>query len=466
MTSVVERPYELYFRNPYNYHKELLEAGHYRFAFDHGILIKRKIDLVRWAEATFGEQFPWTGLAIGEQGSALYDRTSESMDNPIGVFPTWNVSEGDRTLFEATLEHPWGDDESAYGDLSVPSSLRPLKGQRNMVVVYGLESGTSAAGRSQYAYISEMQDSFPDVTIHLHNSYSYNFMFGLKIRSADVDPRTSAANGQMVMPNGRWIKATKESMLKQIAEIRAMGYGIRDLEDPRTRTMFNIHSADYASKTWKTKIAPPSRSTEAVRSPDVEVSNDDYTPGSVTLATAKPKGEVRAGDKIQCNTCSLKSTCKFYREGSVCTLPDSQVAKLSDYFDTRDSTVIMAGLQRQLRRQADRLERREKLEEQLGDMDPEIDKQADKLFKNTVVFAKLVDPTLSKPTVQVNVGTQGQVSGAPTPRAQGIAAVRALVELGYTKDDLMKDKTLIDRWLAGEQIPRMLTAIDAEVEDE
>lgn len=455
VTTPEKVPYSLYFRNPNNYIKELLEVGETNMAWDRGILVKRKVDPFKFAELHIGRTMPWKMLLIGDQGTVEYDQDSDK-DHPIGVYPTWRAWESQELLEEA-LENPWGENQEYCLDRSVPNDERPVYKQKHMVIVTEMAPANTYPGKNQWLYLSGLQEEYPEASIYIHGSYSMRFLFGLGIRAGDTDPRTDASKGNIYLTNGKNI-ATKEAMLKNIEYIRPMGFTVKELEVARNRCMFNIKSFRHASSYWKTDLVMPSVNKKVPV--DTETPNSRYMPPSNKSNAGRPSMPAKPGDKVQCDTCSLSTHCKFYRDGSVCNLPEAGMEKLSDFFNTRDSSKIIEGLQAILVRQADRLESAMNTDDLLGEMDPEVGKQADKLFNNGIKYAKLVDPSLTKPIVQVTVGAPASGPALPSsnPREIAMNAMKELQAKGFTAGEITKE--LLADYLAGRPVHR---AIEGEV---
>ena len=84
---------EVWFRNPHNYVRELVEVGYGNIAWDMGMLVSRGIDPVKHAQLYFDSaQVPWRILLVGTQGSVEIDK-DHGPGNPIGVYPTWEYGE-------------------------------------------------------------------------------------------------------------------------------------------------------------------------------------------------------------------------------------------------------------------------------------------------------------------------------------------------------------------------------------
>lgn len=441
---------EVWFRNPHNYIRELVEAeAPFRVAWDRGTLVKRRIDPIAHAEVYFGKDTDFDVLAIGPQGTAHLD-ANHTLAKPKAVYPTWEFGENFNIL-EEMVSSPIGmDPDACMAD--VPLDERPVVGQDHRVVVTNLPNAQVASSRSFYRHLAELQEEYPECTLHLHGSYSYRVMFGMGFGAADVEPRTDAASGRVVLPNGKTLAYART--VGHIQWINLLGTSVTDLKNPKPRCIFNIKSALWASENWGKEINFASRGS-------VDVDPDDPNPPTPTTKSHMSKFQVgEDGDKITCDTCSLQDSCKHYRDGAVCSLPSSETSALAKAFNSRDSGKIIDGLGAVLAAQANRVERGMEAEDDLETLDPEVSKNLNSLFANGVKLAKLVDPTLSKPLVQINNGKA--VQGAALDMKEVTAEiVRRLEAKGIKRED-MTDQDFFNelQLMAGNQdvVPGELSA--------
>ena len=421
---------EVWFRNPNNYVRELVETGEKNIAWDRGQLVRTKIDPIKFSDAYFGAGQKWRSLAIGTQGTAEY-RTGNDWYKPHAVYPTWQYGEDFGVLAEL-LEYPVGANPQACNDMTIPGDERPVFGQEHRVVIVGIPPSQSGPGRAFISELMSMVEDFPSAIVHLHAQYSYRVMFGLGFQSADVDPRTDAQKGNIILPNGR--RASPEvASAHHMAEIRRMGFKPVDLKEGRNRCIFNIRSARDASENWER----PAIRRRAASAGDAPI--DHYSPDSQyqpVESTRQILPKAQPGDKLTCDTCSLFDNCDYAREGAVCTLPNAVPKSLASHFKTRDSHVILEGLSNLLVKNTERLERAMAVEERIGDVDGDVTKMIGQVFDHGVKYAKLVDPSLAKPTVQVNIGPGGhaQVGAAPNPKALVAGFIRELEAQGIPRD--------------------------------
>lgn len=421
---------EVWFRNPDLYVKELAEVGYGRIAWDRGYLVKKRIDPIKHASLYFGQAIPWELLLVGEQGTAHLDAT-HGIDRPLAVYPTWKYGE-DAGLLEEIIGSPVGLNPDHCMDMSVPVDERPVFGQEHRVVVTEMPPATTGPGRKFFRFLKELQEDYPNCKIHVHGLYSYQIAFGFGFGAADMEARSTAAKGKVVVPAGREMKY--EAVAKNPQWVTVLGFKPVELAIPRNRCMYNIKSAIWAGENY-VKLYKFKSAGDAPL--DITTPDSDYNPpetGSHLSLASKPK----TGDQFLCDTCSLQTECKYSRAGSVCSVPGAEPTDLANYFKSRDSGLIIDGLGTLLAAQTKRLERGMQEEEEFGELTPEVTKMMNQLFTNGVKLAQLVDPNLrGGARVQVNVGAGGQAAvSTGTPQQFIAAAVRELEARGVRREDI------------------------------
>lgn len=435
---------EVWFRNPWNYIRELVEVGECWVAWDRGLLIKKGIDPIKHAQLYFANAFPYRILCIGTQGSPEY-RPGDKIDKPTAVYPTWAYGE-DVEILENMLEHPYGEDAEACSDTTVPGDERPVWGQEHRVVITEVPNTTKGPGRQFIRFLKDLQDDYPKAIIHLHGTYGYKFAFGLGFGAADIEPRTTAQKGRIHLPAGSI--EPYERMVNKPQWAAAMGFKPSDLADPKNRCKYNIKSAKWAGAHY-TELYK-FRTQRSDPSVDIESSNDDFKAQETLSYKTTNKSLIRPGDQKLCDTCSLQNNCKYFRSGAVCTVPGAEPARLAQMFNTRDADHIIDGLGTLLAANTNRLERGMRYEEVDGEIDPEVSKILNQIFNQGVQLAKLLDPgrfsTGAKVEVNVGAGGAAEVSMA-NPRQLVSKVVRELERSGIPRNKITPD--LIKQTLSG-----------------
>lgn len=435
---------EVWFRNPHNYIKELVECHAGWIAWDRGFLNKKHIDPIKHAQLYFGHAIPYRVLLIGEQGTAEY-RTGDPEEKPTAVYPTWCYGE-ELALLEEILENPPGENMEACNDRTVGNDERPVWGQEHRVVITDIPNASTGPGRKFMAVLRTLQEDYPNAIIHVHGLYGFRTAFGMGFGSADIEPRTAAQKGKVHLPSGK--EELYERAVANPHWVTSLGFKPVDLAIPRVRCMYNIRSAQWAGENYD-KIFNFKRSPVPASQIDIRSADKDFTPPTDNRIMVRNGVTPKEGDKFACDTCSLQNDCKYYREGAVCSVPGAEPVDLAKMFKTRDSDQIIDGLGHLVAANTKRLERSIKVEDAFGDVNPEVTRILSQVFDQGVKLAKLVDPNLrGGARVQVNVGPGGTASVATAnPRQLIAAAIRELEARGIARDEITQE--MISGLLAG-----------------
>jgi hypothetical protein len=443
---------EVWFRNPVNYIRELVQVpGGDKIAWDRGMLMKRGVDPHAFGNLYFGRNSDWRALAIGEQGAAEVD-FEHSMSNPMAVYPVLVYGEDDLGDLEDWMKHPLGEDANACARRNAPADEVPVFGQEHRIVITNLPGSSLSSTKFLLRTIKEMKEDYDytGVILHLHNSYAYRQMFALNFGSVDIDPRTEAAKGKVTIPPGKTIRHERASNVAHWVNLLDMTPA--DLKVPANRCIYNIKSALWAGENWTTDVKFRHSSPVDLDPRDLAIRQ---TRGSKIILSGKGKQTEQPGDKVVCNACSLQDACKYYREDAVCSVPDSEMSILAKYFRSRDADTVIDAIGTVLAAQAQRLERGVKMEEDYGELDPEVTKIANQVFNNGAKLAKLLDPSLSKPSVQISVGgASGGSVGSVNPKQLISKAVRAIQdETGMALEDITSDMIVAMMARQGTPVP-------------
>ena len=418
---------EVWLRNPHNYIREAIEVGHPLYAWDFGMVRKKSLDVHKFCELYVGEQLPWKAMIIRDTYTVLLDHDHD-LDNPAAVWPTWEYGQPWQKLLEY-IDNPWPD---KWWEL--PAEERPIAGQEHRIIITRLPSLTEGIGKSFIRELSQLQEEHPEVILHIHALYSYKAMFGLNFVSVDWDARTSAAKDRVHLPSGKTV--SQPASMQQAHWVNLMGMKPVDLKVPRNRCMFNIRSAIWAGEHYKeairfktrgfTHIDPDNPFKQAPRDKSIMVKRHKSSPG----------------DKWLCNTCNLQIACKFFRDGGVCIVPESEPVELARFFKTRDADTIIDGLGSLLAASANRVNKALETEGVKDELHPETRRMINDLFDRGVKLAKLVNPALAAagaPRVTQNNLTQ---INAATPQELMAAITQAFVDKGIPRDQITPDMVL------------------------
>jgi hypothetical protein len=148
----------------------------------------------------------------------------------------------------------------------------------------------------------------------------------------------------------------------------------------------------------------------------------------------------KPGDKFICATCSLADKCKFYREGSICTLPKAESNDLAKMFGSRDADMIIDALGALVKANSRRLQMGIENEQEEDELDPKISSLLDDIFKQGTNLAKLVDPQRFAPgKVKVDFTDNRTQIMAGNPSQMIASVVRDLELQGFERHEITKD---------------------------
>lgn len=428
---------EMWFRNPLTYIREVAELLVQNIVWDRGLAFKRKLDPQKHLEIHLPSAVPYRLMLVGDQGACEIQR-GYSKNRPFAVYPVWEYGRQTLPQLEAILR------DQHYPAGSTPDEIG-VDGQEHRVVIIRPPDASTLLGRAFLGALSDLQEDYPDAIIHYHGTYSLRVAAGMKFRSADFDPVADAAKGRVVFGNGRAVEW--ELAEEYPAWCKVGGFAPSELSVARNRTMFNIRSAMWAAENWD--------STQQFR-----VSKRD---GHTTDVPVKivAKGQVQPGDKFVCDSCSLAKTCRYFRDGGVCIIPDSEASALARHFKTRDSSSIIDGIGKVIEKQIERAERGLADEVVEGKLDPEVTKILKHVADAGVKLAKLVDPALAGGTkVGVFINGGNAVQASAITEQQLVAGIIADLEAqGIKREDI--DMDLVATYLA----TRNRQAIEATASD-
>lgn len=282
-----------------------------------------------------------------------------------------------------------------------------------------------------FLWLGSLQEEYPDTVIHLHGAQSFGQIFGLGLRSADYDPIEDARSSKVTLPCGRRI--AHEEWATWGKWFRLIGWNWRELDSLQDRVQFNISAAYWAAEYFRKEIPFAFRRSQGTSLKQVK---PDEVPLTNSFIDAYRRRHAEEGDKVICDACSLAPHCKLYREGAVCTLNDSPTRDLARMFNSRDSNKIIDGLGKLLEMQAERIaEARNREQFNEDGLDEKVTKLIDNMVNQAVKVAKLVNPALANPKMQVNVGILSQAQNA-SPKELAAAAIAELEARGHDRDNI------------------------------
>lgn len=448
---------EVWLRNPNLYIRDALANGYNRFVFDRLIVSKSKQDVCSYMrEMCLGVRSDVQYMLIGPQGAAHYDLFS-THQKPKAVYPVWNPTMGLGVL-QDMMESPAGDEDPARF-ASIPEGLRPVPGQDHRVIISKPGDSREKLVQKLLADIEMLSTEYPDCKLHLFNMNDFQTMFDYGYHSVDFAPTglgIGMASLRMWLPNGIVLHEVDKPEWPAFEEwMNLLGFQLRQLaQSRRVLVNYNIASVHWAAKYFNSQLKINMKWKPTLDEAGVplvyfkpkQVRTTHYgraVKAAYRLALMKESSE-KGADFMLCDWCAFRATCRLVRVNSVCIYKGADTVPLADAFGSRSADRIITGLSDLLKKQADRTERAIEEEAIEGKNDNDVTKQINSLFRNGVLLAKLLDPTLNGKGTTVNVGVavngaSAAAVAASSPRQLVSAAIAALEEQGFARADITPD---------------------------
>jgi hypothetical protein len=361
-------------------------------------------------------------MLIGIQGSSEYDMLGD-LEHPLAVYPSWS-SKGDTWQdLMRMIDNPAGSTAKSFKNMLLPTSLRPVEGQKHRIVIHNSMKVSYDAGKRLWYQLAELQSDHPEVELFINGVNAYSVIFGLKFQSVDFGlSDIGDINRRVILPNGLLIKFDNDR-LPLLAEhlvqhddwIKLLGFTSSEiLRDQNKRFAFRIRSARWAAKHWANNLRFH-RGHLNVTPDEAAVPDDEFIPRETNRIVLRPKQfSLVEADKILCNRCRIQVGCRFYRADAICGLRESEMSELDKFFGSRNAGTVLNGLSELAKLQARRLDSSLEAETQKGEIDPQVSKDIKALFDSGVKLAKLLDPTLAGPGVKVQINNVNGAGGGST----------------------------------------------------
>jgi hypothetical protein len=411
---------DLWCRQPYSFLTQALEEGFRNFSWHIGIAMAKRLDpisRVRAGALGFGER---TRLMLIDYPGATEYNLFSNYSEPIAVYPTWAVDDDPQVLRDL-CKKPVGYNRRFTDDESVRPEHRPVFGQKHRVVVHRIRAASEFGGELNFimTLVRNLQAEFEDVELFVSGLTSFDHLFNWDLAAADFRPSCMNDNKifpKVTLPSGRVLHSEGQVFDSRFADWFDL-IGITQVElleslldDRMEFPRFDLRSARWAQSNFM-NVRPFVRGRMKKFPSDYEADPNFVEASSADFVLPATRRRVMRNiglkpselDRFMCDGCILHNTCSLYRAGSVCTVKGSEAVALADAFGTRSASRIIDGLDSLLKKQAERLEDAMAAEDP-AEPNPDITRQLNAVFSNGVKLAKLLDPTLSGPGVQVNIG--------------------------------------------------------------
>ena len=461
------RRYDLWWEDPFKYSEHLKQAGESQVTFSFHKLHRYRINPYHFMRQNF-YGLPWRCYVIHKEVAVLIDHTCKDRQT-LGSWPVWDYEKYDLKELQDYMSEPWHsrklDDLAEWWD-------KPHPGQQHRVFVYNAMVGRTEFDKKRRIRLSKIQRLFPEVELFIKpKHFSIPLLFGCGFSAGCLDPYQMrwARKGAVYLPNGALVKLVQTEDFKD--EIEYFGYTTDEVRyDQDIGLMFQLASARYAAHHWDDPTGPFYGKSASSRNPDFN--NPDmyaHMPSYSVIQFSREK--IKETDKILCGSCSLWRLCPAYREGEVCGVNNSEGSRLAKLALSRNADDVVEMLASVVSKQAERVEKKiddEKFTD--SGFDKDIDKMLNNLFKNGATLAKLRDPNLGRPLVQINANLPAQQKAEAIkqadPRALAMGVIEEIEETGIKREDITEE--MIEKHIQSKYATKQIDGevVDAEVTDE
>ncbi len=438
-------PTEVWWRSPHTSRYEIAATGYDKFVYSLRGIRKLGIHPYRSINDFVSSVVDWRMWIVDSQAREAYQYSRETPPNVMGTMhplrraPVWSYNDDPDTLTKLCKAYK----RSGWDRIFITGMPRT----NNRYFITG-ETRVSEKARA-YDFVHRVGAVYPEVILHLHDTTQFRSMFGLNFGAVDFDPSALGAKFVVHLPNGRQAKVGSEAIQKQLKWIHVLGYSLPSLATRKGRIMFNMHSALWAAENYSSESALVSTRTVARddplglfgikpvvqrtnrplhyrllapehdpdKQPQMGQADEDGKPvepycyvqpvTNMPLVPVAPRHNT-GYDKILCDPCSLRYSCRYYRKAGLCILPSSPAAGLARLFATRDAEQIRLALSSVLQHQAARLERVSEVWDAADPTDLETDevikrsehqmKLENSLSRGAEAMIKILDPSQRTPS--------------------------------------------------------------------
>jgi len=194
---------EIWFRNPWTTLPILASEGVARITWTRQELQRRRTDGIMIVR----QHYMHTPIrprimCIGIQGASEYS-VMDRVDQPRAVYPAWSMKNDSLAELLDLIEKPWGEDMWRCSDLSTPGALRPVFGQKHIVVITNPPFAGLGTTHKLWSDLDRIQDDYPEVQFFVNGTASLGVILGLDFPYADFGMNDRGdPNILVILPNG------------------------------------------------------------------------------------------------------------------------------------------------------------------------------------------------------------------------------------------------------------------------
>ena len=462
------RRYDLYWEDPFKYSEHLKEMGEYNVLFTFYKLKKYRIDAREFMRQHF-HGFPWKAYIFHPDCTILIDYTCEPRETK-GSWPSWYFRQYDLEELGDYIQTPWNaripDELAEWWDI-------PHVDQPHRVFCWDVLVGKDEIDRHRRRRLSKIQRLYPEVELFIKPAViSYSLLFGSGFAAACVDPYRHRwdSRGAFYAPNGRVVHLERVEEFSK--EIEYLGFDPHEVRyDQDIGLLYFIASLRYAAHHWHDSTGPCTNKSGRQSKPDFW-NPDMYAEMPSYSNTYFNQDKIKDTDKILCDSCSLWRKCPTYRSGEVCGVNGTDGKRLSELALSRNADDVVEMLASIVSKQAERVEKKINNEQFTeGGFDKDIDKMLNNVFKNGTSLAKLRNPNLGRPLIQINANItpeqqKAKEIAAADPRALAMGVIEEIEATGVKREDITEE--MIEKHIQSNYGQKQIEGevLDAEVEDD
>ncbi|AKJ72438.1 putative small terminase subunit [Gordonia phage GMA7] len=445
------RRYDLWWEDPFKYAEHLKSSGEFQVYFTLTNTLRKRVDPYVFMKQNF-HGYPWKAYINNGDSVNLVDYTCEPRQNK-GSWPAWSAQTFDLTELKELIERPWSERD--------PHEMAnwyhlPRKDQPHRIFIQDVSPSRSEIDINRRRRLTKIQRMYPEVEFFVKpRTFNMPMLFGCGFTAGCLDPyrERGLRKGVIYLPNGSRVHL--EDIDDHQDKIRYFGFEPDEVRyDQDVGLLYTIAAIRYGAHHWDDPtglyLGRPSDYRKGISSRRPDFQNPDMyaeMPSYQNINMFR-KDSIKETDKIVCDSCALWRTCPAYRSEEVCGLPGTESSKLAKLAKSRNASDVVDMLSSVVSKQAERVEERMDNESSApGGYDKEIDKMLNNLFKNGSQLAKLLDPGLGRPLVQINanVTPQQQVAQAD-PRALAAKVISDIEATGVPRDEI--DEQMVSDYLS------------------
>lgn len=443
---------DIWWKNADKYINEIREnAGTFNCLWHSNYTHRRNLNPQAFLNMHLGSTVPWRSLVIHHWYDIAVMHTNESPRKSVAAWPIWSATLNAFSMLEDFVKNPISQREEYY---SPDRKFKPSRNQEHCVVIMGIGDSKTRYWRGVIDRLADLQEKNPQVKFLICDLVSFGALFGKRFRAIEADPLTSVTHwGKITLPSGKVIPYNTPELQEKSYWLNVIGFDFNDLQNEQK--WFNMVAYNICSYEWARRyyldlarhtgrgVGPGGKNSIDWRSPEVK---DFLTSDKLIFTGPQQAHNRKPTDRIACSSCSLWAACKYFRDGSVCSVPGSEMEEVARMFGSRDANDIINAMGRLMKLNTERIIEARNNERNSGELDPELTKVISNTMNNAEKLAKLRNPELNGKqggvTVNNNINQSlpgGTGAGSTITPAVAMHVVAQLEASGVKREDITEE---------------------------